>query len=79
MITILSVIAFYISIFAIAKIDELIREKCPKLGIHCNGHFHKVGRVFPMVIWSEFRMGQYKDDGPGTTHPTLSEIHISDL
>ena len=22
----------------------------------------KVGSVFPMVIWSEFRVGQYKDD-----------------
>ena len=22
----------------------------------------KVGRVFPVVIWSEFRMGKYRDD-----------------
>ena len=62
MITILSVIAFYIAILAISKIDELIREKCPKLGIHCNSHFYKVGCVFQMVIRSEFRKGQYKDD-----------------
>ena len=23
---------------------------------------NKVGRVFPVVIWSEFRLGQYRDD-----------------
>ena len=23
---------------------------------------NKVGRVFPMVIWSEFRLGKYRDD-----------------
>ena len=23
---------------------------------------YKVGRVFPMVIWSEFRLGEYRDD-----------------
>ena len=22
----------------------------------------KVGHIFPMVIWSEFRIGQYRDD-----------------
>ena len=25
--------------------------------------FHKVGCVFPMVIWSEFRLGKYRDLG----------------
>ena len=25
---------------------------------------HKVGCIFPMVIWSEFRMRQFRDDDP---------------
>ena len=31
---------------------------------------YKVECIFPMIISSEFRMGQYKDDG--NTHSTFS-------
>ena len=34
---------------------------------NCN----KVGCVFPMVIWSKFRMGQYSDDDHREDTPTL--------
>ena len=33
-----------------------------KLRIQLKNIRGKVGCVFPMVIWSEFRMGQYRDD-----------------
>ena len=38
----------------------------------------KVGCVFPMVIWSEFRMGQYRDDDhrEDTPHFNWREIVI---
>ena len=38
-------------------------NRCPGLlGMDMTQLKYKVGCVFPMVIWSEFRMEQYKDD-----------------
>ena len=33
----------------------------------------KVGCVFPMSIWSEFGMGQYRDDDPQQDAPHFSK------
>ena len=37
----------------------------------CKEKFHKVERVFPMVIWPEFRIEQNGDDDHSGMHPTL--------
>ena len=40
--------------------------------ITCNSKFFtKVGCVFPMVIWPEFRLGLYRDENYRKTHSTL--------
>ena len=43
------------------------------------GHIYsltKVGRVFPMVIRSEFRMGKYRDDGHSENAPHFKILRM---
>ena len=50
----------------------LANNRCPGvLGMDMTQLKYKVGCVFPLVIWSEFRMGSIKTITIGKTHPSL--------
>ena len=38
--------------------------------------YGKVGRGFLMVIWSEFRMGQYRDDDHHEDAPYFKRVTV---
>ena len=60
--------------FHIQRILRIITVRVNYFGNRCFQsvhHYNKVECIVPMVIWSEFRMGQYGATTIGNTHPTL--------